>query len=379
MIIALYKKRIRQNNLEVYMESYIPILNKNIEVLFKDALKIAYKNPALSLFLIKTLKNQNTAAKLRYKMEQNNIHVPPFMIFSLTKKCNLNCAGCYAKETHKDKEPDLTAEEIKDLLHQASDIGISIILMAGGEPFMLKELLDITDMFPKIIFPVFTNGLLLNDEKITKLKKQKHVIPIISIEGKEKETDCRRGAGVHKTAIETFKRLSKENVFFGVSITTTSENKDLVTSDSYIKEIMQYGCKLFIYVEYVPFKEGTEYLVPGQEIREELRAKVVDMKKQYPSLFVLFPGEEEDFGGCLSAGRGFFHVSSSGNFEPCPFAPYSSGNIRTSKLIDGINSPFFMEIRKNHDKLSEDISGCALFDNKEWVQSLLHNKRLALR
>ena len=42
---------------------------------------------------------------------------------------------------------------------------------------------------------------------------------------------------------------------------------------------------------------------------------------KYRALFVNVPGDEKDFGGCLSAGRGFVHVSAEGDLEPCPFAP----------------------------------------------------------
>ena len=78
---------------------------------------------------------------------------------------------------------------------EANELGVSIILLAGGEPFLHQEIFKITRGFREIIFPVFTNGLLLNEEIVMELKKQKNVIPVISIEGFEKETDDRRGPG----------------------------------------------------------------------------------------------------------------------------------------------------------------------------------------
>jgi MoaA/NifB/PqqE/SkfB family radical SAM enzyme len=87
-------------------------------------------------------------------------------------------------------------------------------------------------------------------------------------------------------------------------------------------------------------------------------------------MFISFPGDESEFGGCLSAGRGFIHVGSDGSIEPCPFAPYSKDNIENVTLREALRSTFMENIRNNHEMLSEDTGGCALFKNKEWVKQL---------
>ena len=63
-------------------------------------------------------------------------------------------------------------------------------------------------------------------------------------------------------------------------------------------------------------------------------------RNKYRALFVNVPGDEKDFGGCLSAGRGFVHVSAEGDLEPCPFAPYSDVNLRDKPLKEALQSPF---------------------------------------
>ncbi len=60
-----------------------------------------------------------------------------------------------------------------------------MMLLAGGEPFVRPELLDITSEFPDIVFPVFTNGLLMKDEAIKKLKS-KECDSVLSLEGGER-------------------------------------------------------------------------------------------------------------------------------------------------------------------------------------------------
>ena len=46
-----------------------------------------------------------------------------------------------------------------------------------------------------------------------------------------------------------------------------------------------------------------------------------------PALFIGFPGDEDAYGGCLAAGRGFVHIGPSGNLKPCPAAPVSDANL----------------------------------------------------
>ena len=88
-------------------------------------------------------------------------------------------------------------------------------------------------------------------------------------------------------------------------------------------------------------------------------------------MFIAVPGDEEEIGGCISAGKGFVHVSADGNIEPCPFAPYSDTNLRDSSLKEALQSEFLRTIRQNHEQLMETEGGCALWVKREWVRSLL--------
>ena len=100
-------------------------------------------------------------------------------------------------------------------------------------------------------------------------------------------------------------------------------------------------------------------------------------RAKFPALFIAVPGDEEEIGGCLSAGRGFIHISAEGDVEPCPFAPYSDANLRDLSLKDALQSEFLRNIRQNHAQLSETEGGCALWIEREWVRSLLPDETMA--
>jgi MoaA/NifB/PqqE/SkfB family radical SAM enzyme len=91
----------------------------------------------------------------------------------------------------------------------------------------------------------------------------------------------------------------------------------------------------------------------------------------FPAIFIGFPGDEEVFFGCLAAGRGFVHISPSGDLEPCPAAPFSDVNLTTVPLREALRSRLLSRIRGEHGLLTESSGGCALRENRAWVQALL--------
>ena len=96
------------------------------------------------------------------------------------------------------------------------------------------------------------------------------------------------------------------------------------------------------------------------------------LRAQYPGMvFLAFPGDEKYMGGCLAAGRGFFHINATGGAEPCPFSPYTDGNVRDHTLLGVLQSPFFRKVRALNEQESTHAGGCALFAQEAQVRSLL--------
>ncbi len=85
-------------------------------------------------------------------------------------------------------------------------------------------------------------------------------------------------------------------------------------------------------------------------------------------VMIAFPGNEERMGGCLAAGRGFFHVSQAGDAEPCPFSPFSMPNVAQVRLLGALRSPFFARVREVEARhAGEAMSGCTLFSHRSEV------------
>ncbi len=323
---------------------------------------------------LKSEKRRLTVAK------ETGIDVPPFLICSISTECNLSCKGCYARangiadDPGKSERPTLTPKQWRDTFTESADLGINFALLAGGEPMMRKDILEEVAQVEDMIFPVFTNGTLIGPSYISFLKNHLNIIPVISVEGAEHSTDSRRGKGIYKRAMMSVEQLHAEDLFFGVSITVTTENFSLVTSDEYVDHLRELGCKLIIYVEYVPTEPGTEYLAFGDNDLEQMEAVQIHQRERYKDIIIIsFPGDEKHMGGCLAAGRGFFHIGPDGNAEPCPFSPYSDSNVTTLGVKGALQSPLFKKLRTVHLVGGEHSGGCALWEHREEVEQMVNN------
>ena len=353
-------------------------LAKGVEYIVKDAIRASIKNPKEILFLRKFSKNTKKATKIRQKYDENGQNIPVFLIASITSSCNLHCSGCYSRSNNacNDETPinQLSDEEWENIFIQAKDMGISFIVLAGGEPLLRDDVITKAANFPEILFPIFTNGTVLNEDYLKLFDDNRNLVPIFSIEGDENITDSRRGEGVYKQLVDSMELMNKKNIIFGASLTFTNNNLSSLVSNEFIDKLHDFGCKVIFFIEYVPVNGETKEMAPSDEERELLLNNLERLRKEYSDmLFMSFPGDEKTSGGCLAAGRGFFHINSHGGAEPCPASPYSDINVKDTSLIEALNSNLFKSLRDGGILMDDHEGGCVLFEHEEEVKKLLEN------
>lgn len=342
-------------------------------------------NPHEAHFVARMQKIFITSERRRKEvLKKDGLAVPPFLIASIATTCNLQCKGCYARKNGIASDPGesqkktLSTEQWDSIFHQAADLGVSFCLLAGGEPLTQRHLLEAAASVKNIIFPVFTNATLIGPQYIDFFKRNLNIVPVVSLEGDAMATDSRRGKGVYRRALFSMEMMKKEKLFFGTSITVTTENFRTVTSIDYLRNLHELGCRLVFYVEYVPFDEGTQHLAFGdaevaemEQLLEQCREKVKGM------IFLSFPGDEKALDGCLAAGRGFFHIGPDGAAEPCPFSPFSDSNVAEMGLRKALESPLFNKIRNAKALGWEHTGGCTLYEHREEVEAMLGAQQIA--
>ena len=354
-------------------------MSGSISRIMTKAYRNVLSNPREAKFAFRMQTLFQKSVKRRQKVkEKEGFDVPPFLISSISTTCNLHCKGCYARsngiadDIEDKRKPTLTPEQWQRIFAEAADMGINFSLLAGGEPMMRRDILEAVAEVKDMIFPIFTNGTLIGPTYLDFLRKNLNMVPIISIEGTAMGTDERRGKGVFQRAMQSMELLKGEDLFFGTSITVTTENYHLVTSSEFIDKLRSYGCKIVFFIEYVPTEEGTEHLAFTDEHVAEMEELLETRRTEYEDIiFLSFPGDEKALGGCLASGRGFFHIGPDGSAEPCPFSPFSDSNVAEMGMRRALQSPLFQKIRLARALGWEHTGGCTLFEHREEVERML--------
>ncbi len=351
-------------------------LSKGIEDFMRDLVKATLSNPRESAFMLRFAAATAAASGKRKAAEEAGEHIPSFLIASITSQCNLHCAGCYSRCSHAttDARPErqLSADEWQRIFREADDMGISFILLAGGEPMLRRDVIEAAGQQKNILFPIFTNGTFMDEAYYALFDRCRNLVPVMSIEGAQAATDARRGRGVYEKLISGMDELHRRGLIFGASVTITTQNIREATSDTFLKTLSDRGCRAVIFVEYVPVTEESKDLAPGDSEREYLRGELARLRGKHPEMVCIsFPGDEKSSGGCVAAGRGFFHINSHGGAEPCPFSPYSDVNVRSTSLRDALRSPLFAALRDGGVLADDHNGGCVLHDKRALVESLL--------
>ena len=355
-------------------------MTKGVQRIVREALRATLKNPKESEFMVRFARASRKADKKRRQEEAEGLHVPAFLIASITSSCNLHCAGCYSRSNHATTDcapaAQLTGEEWGRIFAEAEELGISFIILLGGEPLLRPDVIEAAGNRRNILFPVFTNGTFLNAHYLEQFDRCRNLLPVLSIEGGKEETDARRGEGVYDRLMANMEQMQKAGLIYGASITVTKENLKQSVSASYLDQLFEKGCKAVFFVEYVPMDENSRSLAPEDADREFLRENIDRLRRERPEmLFIAFPGDEKSSGGCLAAGRGFFHINSHGGAEPCPVSAFSDINVRDASLKEALHSRLFRALREGDLLMEDHAGGCVLYERREQVEALLHYTR----
>ena len=113
--------------------------------------------------------------------------------FELTPYCNLNCPMCYV---HLDpiraakQGKHLTGKQWLEIARQAAEMGVLILTLTGGEPFLHPDFWEIYEGIVKMgILPhIYTNGCLIDEKIVERLKQYPPYNMKISIYGASDET-----------------------------------------------------------------------------------------------------------------------------------------------------------------------------------------------
>ncbi len=136
---------------------------------------------------------------------------PDWLTVNLTLRCNLACVMC----TTCYDSPELSLEEVRGLIDQASVWGVRVFNPLGGEAFVRKDLEDILEhaVRRRMFVTLTTNGTLVTAQRAARIARlppeQLHIN--VSVDGLPATHDRVRGSGSFERMITGYRHLRTED------------------------------------------------------------------------------------------------------------------------------------------------------------------------
>ena len=308
--------------------------------------------------------------KERYSTNPSYTRGPNSISWLITNKCNLRCTHC--GNTSKAKlENEMTLKECFDFIDQCKELDVFILNISGGEPFLKKDWFEILSYARKkgIEIGITTNGTLINEDIVKKIKKLETFNVHISLDGIGKVHDeFRNKKGVYKLVLKTVKLFKKYKIPFGITTSITKKNfHDLDNVKDFIKKnkinswnlyyALPVGC--LSKIDSISTDEFYEFAKKIAKYKEELKditnISVGDSLGYYGTLKI----RDSFWTGCV-AGLTGCSVDAEGNLKGCPIQndKFVEGNIRDKPLKEIWLNKNGFSYNRNPQKLLKHCSSC---------------------
>jgi radical SAM protein with 4Fe4S-binding SPASM domain len=292
---------------------------------------------------------------------------PLFVVWNITRACNLNCQHCYQNTTHKPQRDELLLGERIGVVDELARAGVPFLAIAGGEPLVCKDFWAVVEYANKrgIHLTVATNGTMITPDVAARLIESGVKYAEVSIDSiHPDEHDTFRGRqGSWMKSIQGITNLVAAGMRTGFAMCFTQ--KTFLSIDEAIQFAIDLGCKTFSHFNFIPAGRGAgmsgEDLTPDQRewlIRrlvhhlQEGEINVISTAPQFGRACMAYGSPEGLFavghvgrgagkqnmvlaryvGGC-GAGRCYCALQPNGDVSPCVYIPsLVVGNLRTERL-----------------------------------------------
>jgi len=340
--------------------------------------RIIEERPVAARAVIRFLATWANDMRRRKKNRGKGVVTPTTVVIEPTARCNFNCPGCYAKSTGKGS--DFPYEQLEQIVEEVIDMGVSLITLSGGEPFLREKedrvITRLAEKFDSRGFLVYTNGALITEEIADRMAEVGNIFPAISVEGFEHETDARRGHGVYQHVRKVRHMLRERGLLSGFSATVTRENCESICTDEFLDMRIEEGDVFgwFFLMQPIGRSPRTDLMVTAEQ-RALLRRTVNRWRLEDRPIFLGdFWNDGPLVDGCIAGGRAYFHIYADGSVSPCVFSPIGCGNvcdiIRGDSEYTSLDelvqtNPVFEQYREEQRKIKDRARPCLLIDHPE--------------
>lgn len=333
-------------------------------------------------------------AEITYKNKQLLSEKPKLknLFWETTLRCNANCRHCGSRASENLKlEDELTTKEIKKTLQDIAnkyDAREILINVTGGEPLLRQDLFEVMEFANNLgyYWGMTTNGILINDYIIEKMKQTGMSTISISLDGLEKSHDeFRQVKGSYRRIIENVKKLKETDFLNYLQITTVVNKSNINELEQLYNEIQSLHIDSWRILNMEPIgraADNQELLLSGNEYKTLLNFIKEKRKKSKFDItygcshFLGMKYEKEVRNHMFFCIAGFITASIlyNGDIYVCPSVERRKelvqGNVKTDDLVDVWENKF--KWFRNLDKLKcKECANCQ--DWKYCLGGSLHN------
>ncbi|MFW6133227.1 MAG: radical SAM/SPASM domain-containing protein [Planctomycetota bacterium] len=338
--------------------------------------RLIRERPAATKAILRFLSAYMHDVYIRSQKENAGMASPVTVVIEPTDRCNLSCPGCYARSTRDGA--DMSYEQLEGIVTEVVDMGVSLITLSGGEPFLREDaeraLTRLGARFPDRGFLIYTNGTMIDEPTADRMAEVGNLFPAISVEGFEHQTDARRGAGIHRANRRARELMRRRGVMTGFSATVTRDNCEAICSDDFMDLRIDEGDLFgwFFLMNPIGRSPRADLMVTAEQ-RAMLRDAIYRWRQQDRPIFLGdFWNDGQPVGGCIAGGRYYFHIYANGDISPCVFSPVACGNvfdiIRGQSAYPTLgafveNHPTFRAFREKQRTIHDRARPCLLIDH----------------
>ena len=321
------------------------------------------------------------------------LRAPVMVSIEVTTRCNLKCIHCSVWKNIPQQD-ELRLNHIEKIARECADLGVYMIGITGGEPFIRQDLLEILKIILDydLNISLATNGTIIDERIISFLERNRDSILVqVSLDGsKPKVHDRIRGVkGAFKKTIKTIKKLREKEIPLVVKTVIQRGNiHDLVNIYHLLRKLKVRGWDIARYVPtganlehikdcWVWFKEfldslmklKLEYDRSGREIDIQVAQASLESVVEYYEQLISDRKLGMKIRWCTptitcAAGVSYLYIRANGDILPCDYFPpveeYVCGNVKYDNLRDvWFNSEKLHKVRcLRREELMEPCRSC---------------------
>lgn len=274
----------------------------------------------------------NFVARALFRTIQNK-NMPNLLSLAVNDVCNAACEHCSFFSAVEEKgRPNLSLDQVRKLLADSLDLGVSVINFVGGEPLMRRDFHEIVAAVDhdRATTILFTNGWFLED-RARELRKAGLESIFVSIDAADpgKHDEFRRTPGLFDRALRGARQALKLGFSVGFSTTMTPESWRAGELQRIVELARRTGVHEVYVFDAMPSGRYQDRLdlVDNREWIDEMIewSGPLNRDLRYPGITFMAHMSSHCSVGC-SCGTSYFYLSPYGDVMSCDFNHATFGN-----------------------------------------------------